>query len=463
MQRLALQARPPARRRRARRPPAGGRWTPGAPGSGACARCAGCSAQAARPRPRCQALEVGARRLAGWRAGHHRHAQAVARVAADGRLDADAGPRPASAVRQREVLARRPRARRCSATSASMPARVRATTIRPLVSLSSRCTMPARGKPAAAGSCASRPLSSVPLQLPGAGWTTRPAGLSITSRCSSSCTIDQRHRLGDEGLALRRRRRSSIRLLAGTHLAGRLASAPGRRPATCAGLDQLLQVAARELGHEPREPRSSRSPIRASALATALRVRRPRPRRVRRGSSACGSPTSGAAVGRRRSVDIYWSLPMQRKSTGFIARAERPRWLIVDAARTAAVAALRCWSWPERGRLAAGCDTRPDDTADTGDRPNCIEAGARAKLAAGNWERAAALREARRPRRRHAAGAAGPARTGLRPVQGGRKAQAAGHARPLHQAAPGQPGLDYALYLKGLVNFNDNLGLFSAA
>ena len=75
-----------------------------------------------------------------------------------------------------------------SCTSASIVARVRATTISPLVSRSSRWTMPARGSSAACGSSASRPLSSVPLQWPGAGCTTSPAGLSMIRRCASSYT-----------------------------------------------------------------------------------------------------------------------------------------------------------------------------------------------------------------------------------------------------------------------------------
>ena len=44
----------------------------------------------------------------------------------------------------------------------------------------------------------------------------------------------------------------------------------------------------------------------------------------------------------------------------------------------------------------------------------------------------------------------------------GREGAGAVDARALHQAASDQPGIDYALYLQGLINFNDNLG-FSAA
>src|SRR5579862_9606593 len=63
----------------------------------------------------------------------------------------------------------------------------RATTISPDVSRSRRCTIPGRsGSSPPSTSYASRPCTSVPRAWPGAGWTTSPAGLSTTRRCSSS-------------------------------------------------------------------------------------------------------------------------------------------------------------------------------------------------------------------------------------------------------------------------------------
>ena len=76
-------------------------------------------------------------------------------------------------------------------TSASMTGRLRATTMRPLVSLSNRCTMPARGTCSACASRPSKALSKVPLQLPGAGCTTSPAGLLTTSKWASSYTTSR--------------------------------------------------------------------------------------------------------------------------------------------------------------------------------------------------------------------------------------------------------------------------------
>src|SRR6476659_8640193 len=78
-----------------------------------------------------------------------------------------------------------PRADNC-ATSAVCAGSVRATTITPEVSLSSRWTMPARGSSASPGSRGSSAFTNVPAGLPAPGCTTRPAGLSSTKTASSS-------------------------------------------------------------------------------------------------------------------------------------------------------------------------------------------------------------------------------------------------------------------------------------
>ena len=127
-------------------------------------------------------LDVGPRRLA---RGDDRHAQAHLRIAADRRLDAERRRRRL-AVGDRQVAAAEPRGRRSRAPAPSPRPAVLPTTISPEVSLSRRWTMPARGSAALCGWRASRPLSSVPDQLPAAGCTTLPASLSMTSRSSSS-------------------------------------------------------------------------------------------------------------------------------------------------------------------------------------------------------------------------------------------------------------------------------------
>ena len=106
-------------------------------------------------------------------------------VAADRRLD-PARARAGRAAARARGSAARPRAAGSSSCSRSCASSERATTSRPEVSRSSRCTMPGRSSSPPAASCASSPCTSVPVAWPAPGWTTTPAGLSTTSRCSSS-------------------------------------------------------------------------------------------------------------------------------------------------------------------------------------------------------------------------------------------------------------------------------------
>src|SRR5436190_9644023 len=91
--------------------------------------------------------------------------------------------RPTTSARYSRVSSRR-RTSSCSRRCASGE---RATTSSPEVSRSRRCTIPGRsGSSPPSTSYASSPCTSVPPACPRPGWTTRPAGLSTTSRCSSS-------------------------------------------------------------------------------------------------------------------------------------------------------------------------------------------------------------------------------------------------------------------------------------
>jgi hypothetical protein len=134
-------------------------------------------------------------------------------------------------------------------TSASMAARVRATTIRPLVSLSSRCTMPARGS-RPAGVARQQAVEQGAAPVAGRRVHHQAGGLLMTQQVLVFVHHVQRHRLRHEGLALGR----------GTQLDGQASPALtrafrdglARRAVERDGarLDQLLQVAARELGHQ---------------------------------------------------------------------------------------------------------------------------------------------------------------------------------------------------------------------
>ena len=136
-------------------------------------------------------------------------------------------------------------------TSAVCAASVRATTSRPLVSLSSRCTMPARGSAASCGSCASSAFCSVRSGLPAPGCTTSPAGLSMTNTCWSRMHDRQRDRLRF-GLGRRPRRSAATsHLLAAVDLVPR----PARRAVDeyLAGVDPGLEPAARIIRQQRRQ------------------------------------------------------------------------------------------------------------------------------------------------------------------------------------------------------------------
>src|SRR5262249_25280170 len=144
-------------------------------------------------------LPMGDRR-AGARA--HRHLVAGAGMAADRLVDGAARPLRRAPHERQAAAAQRPAAavggelagggRGGAAARARWARSVFATTIRPLVSLSRRCTMPGRLTPPTpdrlSPQWATSALTRVPLQLPAAGWTTSPAGLSMTMRSASSNT-----------------------------------------------------------------------------------------------------------------------------------------------------------------------------------------------------------------------------------------------------------------------------------
>ena len=98
------------------------------------------------------------------------------------------GGRPCTSV----TYSRSMRRARSMSESAVCAAGSRASTSRPVVSRSRRCTTPGRsGSSPPAMPCASRPWTSVASRRPEAGCVTSPAGLSTTSRYSSSKGISR--------------------------------------------------------------------------------------------------------------------------------------------------------------------------------------------------------------------------------------------------------------------------------
>jgi outer membrane protein assembly factor BamD len=112
--------------------------------------------------------------------------------------------------------------------------------------------------------------------------------------------------------------------------------------------------------------------------------------------------------------------------------------------------------------LSACGSTKPvDETANWS--PNRIYSEATEERAAGNFERSVTLLEKLEGR---AAGTPLAQQAQLDKAfthyKAGEPAQAMAAIDRFQKLHPASPAMDYALYLKGLVNFNDNLGLFGA-
>ena len=221
-------------------------------------------------------------------AADDRHQRAVVGIAADRRLDR-AGPRAPGCRRRARGTHGAARAPRAAPSAAGAPPRPRATTSRPEVSRSSRWTIPAR---TGSSPPAARPASAwarVPVRCPRAGCTTTPAGLSTTSRCSSSKTILERH--------LRRRPGRPARAPAVADL-DHLAAADSWRLASRAPVDEHRARLDRRLGAGPGAERFGEEPIEPLA-------RRAAPGTVSRSAS-------GSGVAHRRRPPAPTAAPARR-------------------------------------------------------------------------------------------------------------------------------------------------------
>ena len=112
--------------------------------------------------------------------------------------------------------------------------------------------------------------------------------------------------------------------------------------------------------------------------------------------------------------------------------------------------------------VLAACDTTPrDETARWS--PERLYAEAKEEAAAGSYEKAIKLYERLEGR---AAGTLLAQQAQLERAfllwKSGEKAQALSTLERFVKLHPTSPALDYALYLQGLVNFNENLGLFGS-
>lgn len=112
--------------------------------------------------------------------------------------------------------------------------------------------------------------------------------------------------------------------------------------------------------------------------------------------------------------------------------------------------------------LVTGCSTAPEDKT-AGMSPNALYAEAKEVMGMGQWDKAVTLLDKLEAR---AAGTPLAQQAQLDKAYAHYKAQESAQAiatldrfMKLH---PASPALDYALYLKGIINFNDDLGMFSA-
>jgi outer membrane protein assembly factor BamD len=112
--------------------------------------------------------------------------------------------------------------------------------------------------------------------------------------------------------------------------------------------------------------------------------------------------------------------------------------------------------------VLAGCSSFKEEDKTASWSPNKLYAEARDELSAGNYDKAVPLFEKLEGR---AAGTPLAQQAQLERAyahyKAGDQAQALATLDRFIKLHPASPALDYALYLKGIVNFNDNLGLFS--
>lgn len=110
--------------------------------------------------------------------------------------------------------------------------------------------------------------------------------------------------------------------------------------------------------------------------------------------------------------------------------------------------------------VLAGCSSKPVDPT-AGWSPNKIYTEAKDEARSGGYDKAIPLFEKLEGR---AAGTPLAQQAQLEKAhaqyKGGDQAQALATLERFIKLHPASPALDYAMYLKGLVNFNDNLGLF---
>ena len=237
-----------------------------------------------------------------------------------------------------------------------------------------------------------------------------------------------------------------------------LAGAHALRDAAGDGTPSTLHLAAarsapaggcaRTRGASATSALSSRSPCCAASSDDSRRS-------ARRSGSRRRRPRRSSASGSRAGRIIMNCAPVSRQplARAMLRSNESP----ASPGRSRVGALLAALRWPAAARRRR---TRPRNWT-----PEQLYAEAKDEASAGNYDKAdQALRAARGPRRRHAAGAAGAARAGLLPT--GRPASRRRRCRRSTASSsctrPARRSTTRST-CKGLVNFNDNLGMLRLA
>jgi len=112
--------------------------------------------------------------------------------------------------------------------------------------------------------------------------------------------------------------------------------------------------------------------------------------------------------------------------------------------------------------LLAGCSSLKDEDKTAGWSPNRLYAEARDEMDSGSWDKAIPLLEKLEGR---AAGTPLAQQAQIDRAyayyKASEQADALATLDRFMKLHPASPAMDYALYLKGVINFNDNLGMFS--
>ena len=207
-----------------------------------------------------------------------------------------------------------------------------------------------------------------------------------------------------------------------------------------AGFDQLLQVAARELGHQRRQRA-------VEPLAVLRRRRSTKGRSFRRRGPASSGVLEPVRARRRQGVGRYNRFALFQESCVSMLRAKLSVVPAAGAVRRSVAGGLLLDDRATRPRTGARTRSTPKPRTNRAPAPTT-----------------------RRSRCSRSSKAAPPARrwrsrpSWKRPTPSTRRgdqAQALATLDRFIKLHPASPAIDYALYLKGVVNFNDNLGMFS--